>query len=101
MVPGESTMGKRKKYTEEFKRDAVRLMLARGTRTVEEVAEGLGVAANMLHRWHRRSAAEGSGGGVGQQHQEDVEVLRRRVRQLEQENALLKKAAALFAREGL
>ena len=40
----------RKKYTEEFKRDAVRMMRSRGTRTVTEVADDLGVPANQLHR---------------------------------------------------
>jgi transposase len=101
MVPGESTMGKRKKYTEEFKKDAVRLMLARGTRTVAEVADGLGVNGHMLHRWHQQYGAEVTGRGLAELNQQDVEALRRRVRQLEQENALLKKAAALFAREGM
>lgn len=93
-------MGKRKQYTEAFKRDAVRLMLARGTRTVAEVADGLGVSQSMLHRWHQRYGAEaGSGAARSQEEREDVEKLRRRLRELEQENALLKKAAALFAKE--
>jgi transposase-like protein len=41
----------RKKYTEEFKRDAVRMMRNRGERTVAQVADDLGVQANQLHRW--------------------------------------------------
>jgi transposase-like protein len=41
----------RKKYTEEFKRDAVRLMRDRGGRTVSQIADDLGVTANQLHRW--------------------------------------------------
>jgi transposase len=93
-------MGKRKQYSDEFKKDAVRLMLARGTRTVGEVARGIGVSPNMLHRWHQRFGVEVSGGAVQSQHErEEVEQMRRRLRELEQENALLKKAAALFAKE--
>ena len=42
-------MGKRRKYTDEFKREAVRLMETRGERTVGDVAESLGVAENLLH----------------------------------------------------
>ena len=42
---------KRNKYTEEFKRDAVRLMRNRGERTVAQVADDLGVGTNQLHRW--------------------------------------------------
>ena len=48
-------MGKpRRKYTEEFKRDAVRMMRNRGTRTVAEVADDLGVPSNLLHRWAQK-----------------------------------------------
>lgn len=41
----------RKKYTEEFKPDAVRMMRNRGDRTVGQIADDLGVGANQLHRW--------------------------------------------------
>lgn len=93
-------MGKRNHYSEEFKKDAVRLMLARGTRTVGEVARGIGVSPSMLHRWDQRYRGAVSGGAVQSQHErEEVEQMRRRLRELEQENALLKKAAALFAKE--
>jgi len=93
-------MGNRKQYTEEFKKDAVRLMLARGTRTIAEVANGLGVSQSMLSRWHKRYGSELQGMAAVTQHErEDVERMRRRLRELEQENSLLKKAAALFARE--
>jgi len=93
-------MAKRKQYTEEFKKDAVRLMLARGTRTVDEVAAGIGVSQSMLYRWHQRFSMELTGRPAAtEQEREDVERLRRRLRELEQENSLLKKAAALFAKE--
>jgi len=93
-------MARRKQYTLEFKRDAVRLVLARGTRTIQEIAGELGVNTSMLHRWHARYGAEIAGSGVrGQAEREDVEKLRRRVRELEQENAFLKKCAALFAKD--
>lgn len=93
-------MGRRKQYSEQFKKDAVRLMLARGTKTVEEVAKGLGLGSSMLHRWHQKYGAELSGGAErSQEEREDVEKLRRRVRELEQENTFLKKCAALFAKD--
>lgn len=49
---------KRNKYTEEFKRDAVRLMQNRGERTVAQVADDLGVPANQLHRWAAKLEAK-------------------------------------------
>lgn len=93
-------MEQRTQYTEAYKKDAVRLMLARGSRTLADVAEGLGVSKSMLYRWHERYGSEVNGGTVVAQHErEEVERLRRRLRELELENSLLKKAAALFARE--
>jgi len=46
-------MAKRWKHTEEFKLEAVKLMLARGERSVADVAESLGVAENLLYSWRR------------------------------------------------
>lgn len=40
---------KRARYTDEFKAEAIRAVQDRGNRTVSEVAEGLGVAAHLLH----------------------------------------------------
>jgi hypothetical protein len=45
---------KRKKHTEEFKREAVRLLESRGERTIADVAASLGVAENLLHAWKRK-----------------------------------------------
>ena len=42
-------MAKRKKYTEEFKREAVWLVETRGERTVGDIAASLGIAENLLH----------------------------------------------------
>lgn len=93
-------MGNRKLYTEEFKKDAVRLMQARGNRTIVDVADGLGVSQSMLFRWGQRYGSELKGRATVSQHErEDIEKMRRRLRELEQENSLLKKAAALFAKE--
>lgn len=94
-------MGNRKKYTEQYKKDAVRLLENRGTRTASEIAESVGVSQSMLYRWHQQYAGkEGGSTALEEQNErEDVEKLRRRLRELEQENALLKKAAALFAKE--
>ena len=90
----------RKKYTEEYKKDAVRLMMARGSRTVGELARELGLNESLMHKWYRRYGGELTGQTAISQHErEDIEKMRRRMRELEQENALLKKAAALFAKE--
>jgi transposase-like protein len=54
----------------------------------------------MLHRWRERYEAElTSGAPQSQGERDEVERLRRELRELQAENTLLKKAAALFAKE--
>jgi transposase-like protein len=84
-------MGTRRKYIESFKKDAVRLFLARGEQTAQDVAEGLGVKASQLYRWNKKYGPELTGPSVSGQRDEELAALRRRTRQLEMENALLKK----------
>jgi transposase len=92
---------KRNKYTDEFKRDAVRLLRNRGERTVAQVADDLGVGANQLHRW----AAQFDVRDVARRNEkgETLEDENRRLRKenerLRMEKAILKKAAAFFARD--
>lgn len=91
----------RKKYPEEFKREAVRLVLTRGDRTVEEIGASLGVPENLLHSWKKKYGDE-----IGVRHvrptetpeQAELRELRRKVKELEEERTILKKAAAFFAK---
>lgn len=93
-------MQQRKVYPESFKKDAVRRVMARGSRTVAEIARELGVSQSMMHRWREQFEAELSGSTRGSQSErEEVERLRRELRDLQAENSLLKKAAALFAKD--
>jgi transposase-like protein len=45
-----------------FKRDAVRRLIARGSKSVGEIAKELGVSSSMLHRWRQRFEPELTGG---------------------------------------
>lgn len=93
-------MQQRKIRPDSFKRDAVRRLMARGSKTVSEVAKELGVSPSMLHRWREQFEPEGSGATpVSQGEREEIERLRRALRDLQAENSLLKKAAALFAKD--
>ncbi len=74
-------------------------MRARGTRTVTEIAAELDVSPSLLHRWNAALAPQAATERPQGEPTEDIEALRRRLRQVEQENALLKKAAALFAKD--
>ena len=98
-------MGKKthRKFTEEFKREAARLSEQEG-RTVEEVAADLGVSEASLWRWRKQysTSTRPTTEAValeGETLEQEVIRLRKRVLRLEEERAILKKAAAFFAKE--
>lgn len=87
---------KRRKYDEEFKRRAVRLSYS-SERTVTAVAESLGINTNMLHRWRRQYTPDGNKSQIAEQ-DDELRKLRYRIAELEEENDILKKASAFFAK---
>ena len=94
---------KRRKFTKEFKMDAVRLALE-SDRTVSDVARDLGISPTLLHKWTQlveEKAPEAVFPGSGKLSGEDDEMrrLRAELAQVKQENEFLKKAAVFFARE--
>jgi transposase len=88
---------RRKRYTAEFKAEAVRL-LQTSDRPVTEIAEHLGVTAKTLHEWVRAVRPAAPDRLTGDERQE-LEQLRRENARLRMERDILKKAAAFFARE--
>src|SRR5256885_8447329 len=94
-------MQERKQYTKEFKEGAARLVTEQG-RTVADAAKSLVVSPWTMSRWVRAAKSEGADAfrGQGQRTPQEQELfeLRQRVKQLEEERAILKKAAAYFAR---
>lgn len=75
----------------------------RGERTVTEVAEGLGVRTNQLHQWRVEMTQKGEAVSKPSEAEssEQIRRLQKRVRELEMEREILKKAAAFFAKENL
>ena len=92
---------RRRKYTEEFKAEAVRLYRSSG-RSIVEVGRELGIAQSVLHRWHQeQQKAEQAGtsrGGVKAE-REELQQLRRENELLRQERDFLRSAAAYFAKD--
>jgi len=92
----------RKRYTREFKREAVRLAEA-SELPASQVARQLGIHRNMLANW-RKELAELGDQAFGNDETEDadltrVEELQREVARLRQERDILKKALAIINRE--
>ncbi|WP_423822903.1 transposase [Salinisphaera sp. SPP-AMP-43] len=98
-------MAKRKQFSKQFKLQALELFEHSG-RQATEVARELGVRRNQLYKWQaelqdkgEEQAFQGPGRPAASDETSEVEALRREVAQLKEENAILKKAAAYFARE--
>jgi len=96
----EETRGRRK-YDREFKEDAVRLILD-GGRSVREVARDLGIHENMLSRWKKEYLQDKEhsfpGKGHMKPHEEELFKLKRKIADLEEDRAILKKALAIFSK---
>lgn len=87
---------KRRKYDEEFKKRAVRMSYT-SERPVTEVAESLGITTNMIYRWRQKYTPDGDKTQMAEQ-QDELSKLHSRVAELEEENYILKKATAFFAK---
>jgi transposase len=91
-------MSKRRKYSAEFKREAVQLTAMPDT-TLRQVALDLGINEGMLGRWRSDLEARGELAFVGQGNARDQELmrLRRELAKVKQERDFLAEAAAFFA----
>lgn len=90
---------KRRKYTEEFRQEAVNLVTEQGYKA-SEAARNLGINESMLRRWIRNTTIESRG------HKAALSDEQSRIRELEAENKrlkmereILKKATAFFVKE--
>lgn len=94
------TTRERRRYTEEFKAGAVRLVLDEGKK-IAHVARDLDLTPSALSYWVRQAQANRDGGKSGLTTDERAELarLRKENRELQIEKQILKKAAAFFAKE--
>ena len=94
----------RRKFTREFKLEAVKLITARGVSYVQ-AARDLGVHQTVLRNWVKAFAEDPAQAfpGHGQMKPEQLEIarLRREVTKLKAERDIIKKAAAYFAKESM
>jgi transposase len=89
----------RKKYTKEFKLDAIRL-LESGTQTGHEIERDLGIGSGQIYRWRSQLSVDGSRSfpGNGKSRDEELAALRKEVKELREERDILRKATAIFSR---
>ena len=90
-----------KKFPEEFKRDVVRVA-RRGDLSQAEVAADFDISVESVRRWVRQADVDdGVVDGQTSSEQNELVQLRRKARRLEQENEILRRAAAYFAQASL
>jgi transposase len=90
----------RRRFTEEFKEGAVRLVLDEG-KTVGAVARELDLTASALATWVKHTRAERTQGksGLMKEEREELARLRKDFRIVSEERDILKKAVAFFAKQ--
>jgi transposase len=92
-------MSKRRKFSDEFKREAVGLTRQPGA-NVSQIARDIGVGAGVLGRWRREletTTKAFSGSGVPRD--QEMATLKRELARVKKERDFLRDAAAFFARE--
>jgi transposase-like protein len=97
-------------YPPEFRRDVI-AVARQGGQSIEQVARSFGISASCLGRWLRiadrddalagRRSADGAAPAASGDLEAENRELRRRTKQLEQENEILRRATAYFARDTL
>lgn len=91
-------MAKRKKYTKEFKEEAVKLVTEQGYKQ-SEAAKNLDIKVKNLNRWVQESRGVPTKKLVKTSENEELIRLKKENHQLRLEREILKKAAAFFASE--
>lgn len=88
-----------RRYSEEFKRDAVALFRSSG-RSLTQVAKELGISDMSLGTWVKEADAAAGGGERDRETAKEEARLRKRIRELEEEVEILKRFTKYWVREG-
>ena len=91
---------KRRRFTTEFKAEAVRLVASSG-KPLAQIARELGIHEQVLRNWRQQVGGVGGGGVTGNRlvQEEEIRRLRRELLRVAAERDILKKATAFFANQ--
>ena len=87
-----------KRYTEEFKIEAVRQFIDRGY-SVAEVAERLGTTTHSLYAWKKQYGPDSAEHQEKTENEREIRRLKKELRRVTEERDILKKAAVYFANQ--
>ena len=84
-----------RKYDQEFKQQVLKRVF--DGQSVAAVARELGISEGLIHNWKRAALENGTGNVSAAELKENI-ALKKRIKELEMENEILKKAALIFGR---
>jgi transposase len=89
----------RRKFDATFKKDVLKMI--ESGRSVADVSASLGIAASLVHRWVKAAGLNSSPPLAAQPPAFDAEkaALHKKIRELEMEREILKKALGIFSRQ--
>jgi transposase-like protein len=93
----EAEKAKTKRFDRSFKIQAVK-MVTEGGQTSAEVARSLGIHVNQLYNWKRKFSDNGEKAFPGKGHLTEISALRKKLRDVEMERDILKKAVGIFSK---
>ena len=93
----EGEKGKKKQYDREFKKSAVK-MVTEGGHKAAEVARSLGIDTNRIYLWKKQFSDSGDKAFPGKGNLSEMAALRRKLRDVEMERDILKKAVGIFSK---
>ena len=94
-MEGESI--KRQRFDRDFKLSTVK-MVTEGGHKVSEVARSLGIHPNQIYNWKQKFSNDGEKAFPGKGHLTELAALRRKLRDVEMERDILKKAVGIFSK---
>ncbi len=97
-MESKTVRSKQRKYDQDFKKEVIKMVEA--GRSVPDVAQSLGIGKNLIYYWIKGTKGIQSPPGqkTGLLYDEDKTALHKRIKELEQERDILKKALGIFSR---
>ena len=93
----EGQSSQKKRFDRDFKISAVKMITEEGHKA-SEVARSLGIHPNQLYNWKKKFSNDGDKAFPGKGHLTELAALRRKLREVEMERDILKKAVGIFSK---
>ncbi len=95
-MESKTVKSRQRKYDAEFKSEVIKMVEA--GRSVPDVAQSLGIGRNVIYYWIKGAKVPTCNARPGVMYDSEKAVLHKRIKELEQERDILKKALGIFSR---